>query len=119
MVRTFSQSSTELSDLVYDAEIHWQQDFQSAQRAYREYVTLVRSAYQSNHHVLGELRINEVAPTDQQRWLDHARFFYTKIPAYSAQLDQQFGLKPEIWAQALIEVHALISAKNQKRRTIS
>ncbi len=98
----------------YYAKEQWQTDFQSAQRTYREYVAIVRSAYQYKYDVLGELQLIQAAPTGTDEWLDHARFFYTNVPTYNAQLDQQFGLKPEVWAQSLVEIHALISTKHQQ-----
>ncbi len=108
------QPLMEQHSLAYCVKAQWQTDFQSAQRTYQEYTALVRSAYQYERHVLSELHLNQVAPTDPDEWLDYARFFYTNVPSYNALLDQQFGLKPEVWAQALVEIHALISARYQQ-----
>jgi len=70
--------------------------------------------YRDQPEVLRKLRIENAAPTTQQEWLDQARFFYTKVPAYNTALEQRFGLTPEVWTQALLEIHALISAKNER-----
>ncbi|MEM8965485.1 MAG: hypothetical protein AAGE93_03645 [Bacteroidota bacterium] len=90
----------------------WLADFQSAQRTYQEYVTLVRITYQHEPDVLRALGIDQPVPENKQKWLERARLFYAHIPAYNALLDQKFGLKLEVWAQALMEIHTLITTYN-------
>ena len=109
----FNQFSSDLFGSTHYTETQWQTDFRSAQRTYQEYVAQVRIAYQDEQDVLCKLRIDRVAPTDQEAWLDHARFFYTNVTTYSHQLSQKCGLKTEVWVQALVEIHALISADHQ------
>lgn len=110
--RELHQLREELAESQYDANQQWKGDFQRAKRSYQEYVTLVRMVYREQPDVLRKLRIHQAIPTTQQEWLDQARFFYTKAPAYIAPLEERFGLKPEEWSQALVEIHSLISAKH-------
>jgi hypothetical protein len=112
--REFQQLREELAESQYDANQQWKDDYQQAKRSYQEYVTLVRMVYRKQPEVLRKLHIHQPVPTTQQEWLDQARLFYTKAPAYIAPLEERFGLKPEEWSQALVEIHALISAKHRR-----
>ena len=112
--REFQQFAVELRDTQYDTNQQWKADLQQAKRAYQEYVTLTRMVYQEEPAVLRKLRLDRPTPTRLQEWLDQARFFYTKVPACNAPLEQRFGLKPAVWSQALMEIHALISFKHER-----
>ncbi|MEM6841730.1 MAG: hypothetical protein AAF632_05865 [Bacteroidota bacterium] len=92
----------------------WQDDYQSAFLAYREYVSLAHIAYQNEPDVLYALRIDRPSASEATDWLQQARYFYTQIPAYNDLLNQKFGLKPEVWAQALMEIHALLDLENSE-----
>lgn len=112
--REYQRLREDLAETQHDANQQWKADFQQAKRTYQEFTTLVRMAYRDEPDVLRKLRIDQPAPSTQQEWLDQARFFYTKVPAYNTPLEQRFSLTPEVWAQALVEIHALISAKHER-----
>ncbi|MEQ9439200.1 MAG: hypothetical protein RIG62_09130 [Cyclobacteriaceae bacterium] len=114
VAREMQAMTEEQRDTQYDTNQQWKADLQQAKRSYKEYVTLVRMVYQNNPTVMRKLRIDNRTPQRIQDWMDQARFFYTKVPAFNTPLEQRFGLKPEVWSQALMEIHALISVKHDR-----
>lgn len=114
VAREMQAMTEEQRDTQYDTNQQWKADLQQAKRSYKEYVTLVRMVYQNNPTVMRKLRIDNRTPQRIQDWMDQARFFYTKVPAFNTPLEHRFGLKPEVWSQALMEIHALISVKHDR-----
>ena len=109
--REYQRLMDEQHENQYDVNQQWKTDLQYAQRTYQDYAALARMAFRNEPNVLRKLQLDRSTPTRQQEWIDQARFFYTKVPAYGAPLEQKFGMKPEVWSQALLELHALISFK--------
>lgn len=94
-------------------------DWQWAQQCYEEYADLTREAYQREPEVLRKLKLDQPTPHHTEGWLDQARHFYTKIPAFNAKLEERFGLKPEDWSEALVGIHSLISYNTERLQQLS
>ncbi len=111
-VRLLDDTQTQHYDRVREMMLQIEQDSDTMLDVFRGHVSIAKSAFRKEKHVLKALKINKISSS---KWTgaQQAIYFYGKAPIYMERL-QQFGATEESFAQNKAAAEALLALKAQR-----